>query len=238
MANIKELILSIEATDSSFDDKLKALDQMEETIVAIRQNEEDAINDNIDLIVEAIGIMQKKVDSQLLEVKAIIPEKGNKGDKGDNGKDGKNGKDGRDGKDGKDGLKGKDGIDGKDGVSVIDAKIDFDGSLVISLSTGQEINVGEVVAHDLAEKIHHITTMSTTGTSFPTQTGNSGKFLKTDGTNTSWDTPVASSLTTTNFTIVESGGKLLFKYGATTIASMDSTGLITSATNIVANGTP
>ena len=48
----------------------------------------------------------------------------------------------------------------------------------------------------------------------------------------------ASSFNTTNFTIVQSGTKLLFKYGATTIASMDSTGIITSATNIVANGTP
>ena len=48
----------------------------------------------------------------------------------------------------------------------------------------------------------------------------------------------AGSVATTNFSIEESGGKLLFKYGATTIASMDSTGVITSATNIVANGTP
>ena len=48
----------------------------------------------------------------------------------------------------------------------------------------------------------------------------------------------AGSVATTNFSIVESGGKLLFKYGATTIASMSSTGVITSATNIVANGTP
>jgi hypothetical protein len=31
---------------------------------------------------------------------------------------------------------------------------------------------------------------------------------------------------------------LIFKYGATTIASMSSTGLITSAANIAANGTP
>jgi len=51
-------------------------------------------------------------------------------------------------------------------------------------------------------------------------------------------TGAAGSLVTTNFSIVQSGTKLLFKYGATTIASMDSTGVITSATNIVANGTP
>jgi hypothetical protein len=33
-------------------------------------------------------------------------------------------------------------------------------------------------------------------------------------------------------------GKLVIKYGATTIASISSTGVITSGTNIVANGTP
>ena len=48
----------------------------------------------------------------------------------------------------------------------------------------------------------------------------------------------AGSLATTNFSIVESGGKLLIKYGSTTIASISSTGVITSAVNIVSNGTP
>ena len=48
----------------------------------------------------------------------------------------------------------------------------------------------------------------------------------------------AGSFNTTNFTVVQSGTKLLFKYNGTTIASMDSTGIITSATNIVSNGTP
>jgi len=160
MANIKELIESIESTDSSFDDKLEAITKMEETLVAMRQQEEEAINDNVELIVEAIKVMENKVSAQLEIAKSIVPEKGDKGDKG---ADGKQGKDGRDGKDGKDGLNGKDGQDGQDGVSVTDAKIDFDGSLVITLSTGQELNVGEVVAPDLAEKIKVISTMSTNG---------------------------------------------------------------------------
>lgn len=56
-------------------------------------------------------------------------------------------------------------------------------------------------------------------------------------------TPVATAtnavnLTTTNFTITESGGKLVFKYGANVIASIDSTGNVISATNITAYGTP
>jgi hypothetical protein len=48
----------------------------------------------------------------------------------------------------------------------------------------------------------------------------------------------ATNLATTNFTITESGGKLLIKYGATTIVSIDSSGNIISAANITAYGTP
>ena len=234
MANIKELIQSIESTDSSFDEKLEAITKMEETLVAMRQQEEKAVQDNVDLIVEAIKVMENKVTAQLEVAKSIVPEKGDKGDKGDKGADGRQG---IDGKNGRDGQNGKDGIDGKDGVSVSNAQIDFDGSLVITLSTGQEINVGEVVAPELQERIKLVTSGGA-GTVLPSQASNTGKFLTTDGTSTSWATPSVSSLVTTNFTIEESGGKLLFKYGATTIASMSSTGVITSATNIVANGTP
>ena len=45
-------------------------------------------------------------------------------------------------------------------------------------------------------------------------------------------------LTTTNFTIEESGGNLVFKYGATTIASMTSAGVFTTLSDINGNGTP
>jgi hypothetical protein len=47
-----------------------------------------------------------------------------------------------------------------------------------------------------------------------------------------------TSLTTTNFTIQESGGKLIFKYGATTIASMTSAGVFTALSDITSNDTP
>ena len=47
-----------------------------------------------------------------------------------------------------------------------------------------------------------------------------------------------AKLATTNFSIEESGGKLLFKYGATTIASMTSAGVFTTLSDITGNGTP
>jgi hypothetical protein len=47
-----------------------------------------------------------------------------------------------------------------------------------------------------------------------------------------------TSLTTTNFTVQESGGKLIFKYGGTTIASMDSSGNFIALANVTAYGTP
>jgi hypothetical protein len=48
----------------------------------------------------------------------------------------------------------------------------------------------------------------------------------------------ATALATTSFSVVESGGKLVFRYGATTIASMDSSGNLTTLADITAYGTP
>ena len=47
-----------------------------------------------------------------------------------------------------------------------------------------------------------------------------------------------TSLTTTNFTIVEESGKLVIKYGATVVASFSSAGALIPADNVTAYGTP
>jgi hypothetical protein len=90
-------------------------------------------------------------------------------------------------------------------------------------TSGARTNLGLVIGTDVLAPNGSAASL----TSFPTFNQNT--------TGTAASTP---KLLTTNFTIEESGGKLLFKYGATTIASMSSTGVITSVTDIVANGTP
>jgi len=110
------------------------------------------------LVVDAIKRIKNDLETRFNELNGIIDVKAKSLQDGKDGVDGKNGKDGVDGKDGKDGIsitgpKGDAGADGVDGVGVQDAYIDFDGSLIIKLTDGTEINVGEVVPMDVAEKI-------------------------------------------------------------------------------------
>jgi hypothetical protein len=50
--------------------------------------------------------------------------------------------------------------------------------------------------------------------------------------------PSASELLTEDFSIAQTGGKLIFYYGATAIASMDSSGNFISLADVTAFGTP
>lgn len=195
--------------DGIADNVFSAIDN---SVNEARELQRKKVAENVQLVVDAL----KKIEADLQErydsisgslEKRILTIKdgrdGINGRDGRNGKDGKNGRDGAPGARGADGKPGMDGADGADGVSVTDARIDFDGSLIIGLSSGREINVGEVIAPNLAEQIKVITNGGGTSQSvldtltslqtqintlIPSQTGNSGKFLTTNGTNTSWAT--------------------------------------------------
>jgi hypothetical protein len=202
----KELILK----NMTPEQQMAVLDSVRQSVLQAKEVQKKKIGENVDLVVQAL----KKIES---DIRSRFDDVGNAIEKRvasiQDGRDGSNGKDGRDGKDGKagrDGAKGdkgdagqngRDGVDGVDGISVTSARIDFDGSLIITLSSGVELNVGEVVAPDLAERIKVITNGGGTSQSvldtlaslqtqitnlIPSQTGNSGKYLTTNGTALSW----------------------------------------------------
>jgi len=162
----------IDLDSMSDDDKLAALESIHKSIAESKEVQKQKIAANVNLVLQALKKMESDIRARYDETgKAIEKRVANikDGRDGQDGVDGQKGKDGRPGRDGLpgargiDGLNGINGVDGQDGVSVTDAKIDFDGSLIITLSTGQEINVGEVVSPDLAQKIQVISTMSTNG---------------------------------------------------------------------------
>lgn len=69
---------------------------------------------------------------------------GPSGPVGASGEQGAKGEAGKQGSEGPKGPKGDKGETGKQGVSVVDARIDFDNSLVITLSDGREIDCGAI----------------------------------------------------------------------------------------------
>lgn len=74
----------------------------------------------------------------------------------------------------------------------------------------------------------------------PTGTGASGTWaINITGSAASATSATNSStLTTTNFTVSQSGAKLIFQNGATTIASLDASGNLIVIGNVTAYGTP
>ena len=204
----KELILK----NMTPEQQIAVLDSVKESVAKAKEIQKRKIGENVDLVVQALKKIEEDIRSRYDDIGNSIEKRvasikdgrdGIDGRDGKDGKDGKQGKDGRPGRDGKDGKDGLNGADGQDGVSVVNAHIDFDGSLVIHLSSGKEINVGEVVAPDLAEKIKVITNGGGTSQSvldtlaslqsqidnlIPSQTGNSGKYLTTNGSVLSWGT--------------------------------------------------
>jgi len=210
----KELILK----NMTPEQQMAVLDSVRSSVAQAKEVQKRKIGENVDLVVQALKKIETDIRSRFDDVGNAIEKRvstikdGRDGSNGKDGRDGKDGRNGRDGAKGDKGERGQDGIngsDGADGVSVSNARIDFDGSLIITLSTGVELNVGEVVSPDLAESIKVITngggtsqyvldTLASLQTQItnliPSQTGNSGKYLTTNGTALSWAS-VAGGLT-------------------------------------------
>ena len=165
MANIKDFIKKIGNETVSLEEQQKALAAVEQTIVEAKAKREESIGKNVDLVISALKKIESDLNTKLVELNNTPAKQGVAGPQGEKGRDGRDGTDGYKGQDGKDGVDGKDGKDGEDGISVSDAKVDFDGSLVITLSDGREIDAGTVVSLDVAKNIHSVQTGGTGSTS-------------------------------------------------------------------------
>ena len=153
MANIKDFIKKIGNSAVSLEEQQQVLAQVEKTIIEAKQKRTEAVGKNADMVIQALKTIEAKLEAKLNELNNTPAKQGVQGPAGQDGKDGKDGQNGRDGLNGKDGTDGKDGVDGKDGISVVDAKIDFDGSLVVYLSNGSEIDCGQILQPEVAKNI-------------------------------------------------------------------------------------
>ena len=151
-------------------DGISAEQQME-IISALQQSaaekiakaKSESIGKGAELVIQGLKKIKSDMEQKFAQLNGEIQSKVASIQDGQDGKDGKDGRDGRQGPAGstgpagRDGVPGRDGVDGSDGTGVASARIDFDGSLVITLDDGREINVGEVVPFDVAERIKVIT---------------------------------------------------------------------------------
>ena len=160
--DIKKLTQEVLLKNMTPEQQLAVLDSVTASVKEAKALQKQKITENVDLVLQALKRIESDMLKRVQDSAKVIEDRaktikdgkdgkdglqGAKGEKGDRGFDGKDGRNGRDGKD------GKDGIDGVDGVGVANAHIDFDGSLIITLTTGQELNVGEVVSPELTDKI-------------------------------------------------------------------------------------
>jgi hypothetical protein len=138
------------------------LSEVDDFMVSVDKMQQRKVAGNVQKVIQAFKQIETDLHDRYDNVTDVLEKRvstikdgrdGLNGTDGRNGRDGKPGRDGVNGKQGTPGTPGKDGVDGVDGVSVTNANIDFDGSLVISLSSGQQINVGEVVPPELERQL-------------------------------------------------------------------------------------
>lgn len=221
-------------------EKLAVLESVQKSIAESKEIQKKKIGENVNLVVQALKKIETEIQARYDAIGTTIENRVASIKDGKDGKDGRDGVNGRDGKAGRDGAKGdkgdaglngRDGVDGRDGVSVTDAKIDFDGSLVITLSSGQEINVGEVVSSDIAEKIKVINTMST----------NAAIAVKEEGT-TLTNSVKSFNFVGTGITATTSGDDVTVTVASgsgtvTSVAATGGTGISVTGSPITTSGT-
>ena len=101
-------------------------------------------------------------------------------------------------------------------------------------ASGARTNLGLAIGTDVPSP----TGTGASGTWSISINGNAATATSATSATSATNATNAANLVTTNFSIVESGGKLYFKYGSTSIASLDASGNFTSLADVTAYGTP
>ena len=108
----KELILK----NMTPEQQKAVLESVRQSVAQAKEVQKKKIGENVNLVVQALKKIETEIQARYDAIGTTIENRVASI------------------KDGKDGKDGRDGVDGVDGVSVTNAHIDFDGSLVISLS--------------------------------------------------------------------------------------------------------
>jgi hypothetical protein len=121
----------------------------------------------------------------------------------------------------------------------VDAKGRVTAASTVTPSGTWAISIIGDVTGDVTGNLTGNVTGNLTGNVTGNLTGNvTGNLTGNVTGNVTGNASTATSLVTSNFTVVEAGGVLQFKYGSTVVMSMSSTGNLTAASNITAYGTP
>lgn len=129
-----------------------------------------------------------------------------------------------------------DGTNFVSGLSGTSGNFTVNGTLnatTVNATTGTFITVSGNGVALTAINASNITSGTVATARLGSGTANSATFLRGDQT---YASPSVASINTTNFTIQESGGVLVFQYGGANIAVMDSGGNLTSSGQFVAGG--
>jgi hypothetical protein len=121
-------------------------------------------------------------------------------------------------------------------INIPDGKLYYNKSGTITILATDTTATGNIPGGVANEVVYQTGVGATSFITAPTATNQA---LIWNGSAFVWEiTPSATSLVTANFSIQQASGKLYFYYGATQIASLDSSGNFTALTNVTAYGTP
>lgn len=138
---VDSLVKEIATASLTEEQQIALIAQLQQSIATKRESK-DTLQQAAKTVADRIKTTEKLFKQSVEEMRQIAKVPGPVGPQGKEGKQGRDGLPGQNGRDGHNGSDGRDGENGQDGVSVEDAYFTADGSLLLVLSDGKEIDAG------------------------------------------------------------------------------------------------